>query len=482
MKHILLYSFAAITLAIGMLACSGTTTGENGSAAKSNAESPAIKIQVEGAPTGQAYLVGMFTDQRFRLDSAQVGPTGEMQFKRQEPYPGGMMILVLPDQTYFQFMVDQDQTFTLTTQKSDMIGGMAVEGSVDNKILYENLKYERDFQRRFQPVRQQIKDMPTTDPNYATLKQTQDQLLAERKAHIESLYDQYPNSFFTKFKKAGQNPELRDIRKPDGTPDEAAQVYHYRKDFWKDVDFSDERLIRTPVIANKLNRYMTELTVQNQDSIINSAKALVEQVMDYPEYYQYFVNWIAIKYEPTKTTLMDPEAVYVHMVQNYFTYDRAFWSDSAEVYSLQLRATEMAGSLLGLKGPEVEAKDPNGQIQSLYAKEAPYVLVFMYNPTCEHCIEETPKLVAFHKEWKNKGFDVYAIAVDTEEADWKNFIQTYGTGGWTNVFDPTNNAIYGKYFVDITPELYLLNPERKIIAKNIKVDQIAEVIARDQSR
>lgn len=51
-----------------------------------------------------------------------------------------------------------------------------------------------------------------------------------------------------------------------------------------------------------------------------------------------------------------------------------------------------------------------------------------------------------------------------------------------NVFDPTNKAIYGKYFVDITPEIYVLNPERTIIAKNLKVNQIGEVVERDMRR
>ena len=50
------------------------------------------------------------------------------------------------------------------------------------------------------------------------------------------------------------------------------------------------------------------------------------------------------------------------------------------------------------------------------------------------------------------------------------------------MFDPTNKAIYGKYFVDVTPEIYVLNPGRTIIAKNLKVHQIAEVIERDMRK
>lgn len=52
----------------------------------------------------------------------------------------------------------------------------------------------------------------------------------------------------------------------------------------------------------------------------------------------------------------------------------------------------MAQSLLGLKGPNVISTDPMGKKQELMAKTADYVVVYMFNPDCEHCMVETPKL------------------------------------------------------------------------------------------
>ena len=120
---------------------------------------------------------------------------------------------------------------------------------------------------------------------------------------------------------------------------------------------------------------------------------------------------------------------------------------------------------------------------SLYDIKAPYVVVYMFNPDCEHCQEQSPKLVQFYKEWKNKGVEVFTIGVDTNAEEWKAYLKKVGMDAFAaNVFDPTNKAIYGKYFVDITPEIYVLNPERTIIAKNLKVNQIGEVVERDMRR
>jgi hypothetical protein len=47
------------------------------------------------------------------------------------------------------------------------------------------------------------------------------------------------------------------------------------------------------------------------------------------------------------------------------------------------------------------------------------------------------------------------------------------------VFDPTNQAIYAKYYVDITPELYILNKDRIIVAKNLHADQLESVFEKE---
>ena len=444
-------------------------------------ESPHITVRVAGLPAGTARIIGTFTDQRYLVDSAQISSTGEIVFQREEPYQPGFVYLVFPSNQYLQVLIDADQTFTMTTRLNDLIGAMEVEGSEDNELLYRNLKFEAGYQDRLQPIQAQLNGMAETDPAHAGLVAQRDALIEERNTHLEEIFAEYPNSFFTAFKSAGQNPQLKDLRLPNGSKDDAGQVYWYRMEFWDNVDLTDERLLYTPVISNKLNRYITELTAQNPDSIIASTDFLVEKVLDQPEYFKFFVNWVALNYEPTKTSLMDSEAVFVHMIKNYFTYDRAFWSDSAEVYALQLRADEMGQSLVGQKGPNVTAPDPNGQMRSIYDLTADYIIVYMYNPDCEHCQEQTPKLIQYYNQQKANGIEVYGIAVDTDDTAWRNYMAQTGMS-WTSVFDPTNKAIYKTYYVNVTPELYILNPERIIIGKNLKVAQIQEVIDRDRAK
>ena len=449
---------------------------------KAKAEKPDITIQIDGLnQQGFVFLVGSFLDQNYKADSAKIEAGGKMRFKRDEPYFPGLMYLMLPDGNNFQVLVDLDQTFSMKTKADNLIGAMEVQGSLDNELLYQTFRFEDSQRQAFAQNAARMKANPVGTPGHLEAKAEQDKLLDERIAYLNKIFQEHPNSLFTKFKKAGQNPDVRDAFRADGTMDTLRYGYLYRTRFWNDVDFNDERLLYTPVINNKLKRYINELTPQNPDSIVQASIYLVDQTIGKPEFFKYFANWIVLNYDPKTSTLMDPQAVFVNMIERYFTYERAFWSDSVEVFGLQQRAYEMSASLVGKKGPDVQAPDPSGKIRSIYEMKAPYIIVFMWNPDCEHCAEQTPKLVQNYTNWKNQGIDVFGIAVNTEDAKWKSTIQKYGMP-WVNVFDPTNKAIYAKYYVDNTPEIYVLNPDRKIIAKNLQADQIMTVIDRDRNK
>jgi peroxiredoxin len=466
-------------LILSLIVSCNSGDGNSGESEAGPDEPPRIRIVVKGTSSGQARLIGTLEDQQFRVDSATVNASGVAVFTREEPYEPGYYFVIMPDMNQVQLLLDQDQEFTLETNAGKVIADMKVTGSLDNELLYRNLRFEQQQRPLLTSLSQRLKGVSNESPQYQELKSQQDQLAADRKAHLEKIFEEYPDAFFTKFKKAGQNPEVKRPLRADGTLNAARQLFLYRTELWDNVDFSDERLLRTPVIFNKLRRYITELVPQHPDSIIRAADHLLERVNDYPEYYRFFVNWIGLNYEPGKSTLMDAEAIYVHIVQNYITKDRAFWLQDAEIQGLQQRAGEMAASLIGKKGPDVESTDPQGRSRSIYEIDAPYIIVFLFNPDCEHCIEETPKLVRFYRDWKRRGVEVFAIAIDTDADSWKRFI-AQNNMDWINVFDPTNKSFYGKYFVDNTPEIYVLNPDRIIVGKNLKVFQIEEIIRKDR--
>ena len=441
-----------------------------------------ITFKINGLGTGTAQIAGIYADQNFLADTARIQPGGIIKLKKDSLYMPGMYFVVMPNQQNFQLLLDADQEFEMTADLSDIINTMKVTGSVDNELLYQSLKMQYGQDKQLQPMQQKAAGKPDTDPDAMAYKKMNEEVRLARKKQLEEFTNQHPNSFFVKFKRAGQNPEVRDIKLPNGQPDIAAQGYYFRQEYWNTTDLGDQRLMYTPVMANKIKQYFTDITPQHQDSIIKQADFLLSRSLANPDLFKYLSNYLLFKYEPGKTTLMDGEAVFSFITGKYYNATNCPWLKPGDLQAIKQRGVEMSGSLLNKKALDVVAKDPFGATKSIYGIKSPYIVVYLFHTDCEHCQEYTPKLSKIYPQLKSRGVEIFTIAVNTTDAEWKKFIPKYGMTNFTNVFDPTNVAVYGKYFVDNTPEIYVLNKDRIIIGKNLKVEQINTILDMDQKK
>jgi hypothetical protein len=73
--------------------------------------------------------------------------------------------------------------------------------------------------------------------------------------------------------------------------------------------------------------------------------------------------------------------------------------------------------------------------------------------------------------------DIYSICTDDESADLKRYNNRFNVPWTMNVIDTTKQSLfYKKYHIGILPELYLLDPDRKIIAKKLNAGQMRKEI------
>ncbi len=420
-------------------------------------------------------LIGMYMDKKYRADSVTIQTGGKMVIKKDELFPDGFYYMVLPGDIVVKLLLDEDQTFKMTADASDVDHTAKIDGSLTMKLFYDDFNFKQDIDRDYVPIVRKISGMSPKNPDFdATYKQF---LAISNKYEDRNkwLQKKYPDNFFTKFKIGGKNPILKYPVTKDGELDVKKQVADYRAHFWDGFDFNETGIINTPAFPNKLKRYFTELVPQNPDSIIKYTDVLVDLAKRNSEYFKVITNWVALKYEPGKTKLMDGEAVYSHVILKYFTPEKAKWLDEVSLNTLRKRAGEMSHSLVGQKAGDVTARGYGGKVYNLYSIKAPVIIVYIYNPDCSHCEEETPKLIQFYNKWKNKGVEIFSIAANTTEPEWHGFHDRFNLP-WIDVFDASNASWYPKYFVDITPEMYVLDKNRKIFAKNLHVNQLETIM------
>ncbi len=475
MKYLLTLFLSGIFI----FACASSSTTESSATKAQEAleltadgDSLHMVFNLKNQPSGKTKLVGMFEDQRFIVDSAVIDANGHFEIKRKKLLPQGFYYFILPGQKALQFLLDRDQIFEFSGDMANIATTAKVKGSRCVELFYDGMKFDATsgLGAKIQAVAPRLKGKPNS-PEFQSALKEYNRLLDQVDAKIASYQKSDPDNFFTKFKVGGQNPRLKYPIKANGLLDTTKQVYDYRVHFWDGYDFAEKDLLRTPVFANKIKRFFKELIPLQQDSIIKYTDKLVLQAGDNPAYFRAITNWVALQFEPAHTNLMDGEAVYSHIIGKYFTDEKATWSTPEDLKKLRARASEMTQSLIGKKAGNVTANDKNGKSQTLYDLKGDVIVVFIYSPDCEHCQKQAPILKQIYKEWHPKGVDVFSIAANTTEKEWRDFDARFHFP-WVDIFDATNASWYPKYFVDITPEVYVLDKNRKIVAKNINVKQL----------
>ena len=437
-----------------------------------------FNFQISGYTEGVSVkLLGVYVDQNFLADTAKVNSEGKITFKNTQGFQEGMYYLLLPEDKNMQIViVNGENNFTIHADRQTLSANATVEGSLENKLLYENAKFQANLEKQYNMFNQELRSTPQQTPQYQDIRNKMQALLDGRDVTLQALKAAYPTALFTKFKLAGQNPKIRFSYRPDGSLDSTLTMHNFRLDWWNDFDFRDTRLLRTPVFFNKMKKYIQEYTAQQPDSIIISANDLIDKTLINKEIAKVVIGWVTGQYKPAQTKLMDGEAVYSYLILKYFTPERFEEIPQEELKTTRQRATEMQASVIGAIGQNVWGKDKNNVKHALYDIKSDIKIVYVYNPDCEHCQLETPKLREIYDKWKGKGVEIFSIVANPKDkAEWTDFQNKYGVN-WIDVTDPQLESHFNeKYYIDITPELYVLDKNFRIIAKNLKPEQLPEI-------
>ena len=450
-----------------------------------------ITGSITGLKDSTVILAYYFGGKQYATDTAVV-TNGEFTFEGEKELKGGMYLVVLSESRYFDIIVSE-QHFSFTTKTDDLIGEMTFRNSKENTPFYEYLNFITQMQKDVTPIRKALETATGDTKN--KLQEKAKEIDSKVKNYRSNFTKNNSDKFFTKIVNATTDPVIPESPLDSlGNPDKTFPYRFYKKHFWDNIDFSDERMLRTPIFYNKMDQYLDKLTAKHPDSINVSADVLIELSKANGDIFQYVVSYITSTYERSK--IMGMDAVFVHMVEKYYITNQCDWVDSTQLIKIADRAQKIAPNLIGRKASEFLdfygrpfMKDTIGNLHTLQAINADYTVLVFYGPTCGHCKKEIPKvkhdidsLIA-----AEYNIETFAVATEFDKADWKKFIHEQKIGDWTNVadinHDEEGNPVASsdwrdKYDIYSTPVIYLLDKEKKIIAKRITHSQIVEIISR----
>ena len=168
----------------------------------------------------------------------------------------------------------------------------------------------------------------------------------------------------------------------------------------------------------------------------------------------------------------DPKPHEIEWLSN-FNNNRAQMLASIQA---EQRKSEISKKLrLGAEFPEIDLPDPNGKNRKLSELRGKYVLVDFWAAWCRPCRMENPNLVAAYKKYNSQGFEIFGVSLDSKKDQWIAAIEKDQLG-WTQVSDlqQWNSIVVREFNINSIPANFLLDPEGKIIATNLRGNNLEQ--------
>lgn len=439
-----------------------------------------LRIKVANIQQKRIVLTTLFGHNQDYADSSIVNVNGVAVFKFTDKSRVGMYRLLLGKDLKTEFFGGQEtyidiifnyEDIELGTDFYHVIDSLNITVSEENKEYYEFLKNENKANMQLDILEQLVQFFPKEDEFYPQIKTRFEKISRKQKVFTGKLIREYPNTLATRIIKSRTLPDVDFEMKPE-------EKKNYLKTHYFDhVDFGDTLLLYTNVISSKAVDFIKLYLDRNLDkpaqdkAYCQAVDTLMAKSRKSNRMYNYIRSYILAGFEK-----LDNEELMGYILEKYPETDRC--EDDKQTKNIRLRIEGSKKLPVGGVAPVLKTMDVEGSMVTYDQVKTDYTLLIFWASWCPHCQQILPRIRNIYDSQNPKKIEIIAFSIDTVKKDWVNFIKNNDLK-WINCSDLKgwNSKTALDYYIYATPTMFLLDRNRKIVAKPIRFEELVNALS-----
>ncbi|HHW59661.1 MAG: TlpA disulfide reductase family protein [Bacteroidales bacterium] len=441
-----------------------------------NLNGQVISGTIKNAHNLPLYLFYYYGDQKYLIDSTATDTSGNFSFDM--PNIGVQYEVRLSKSSqYFYLLRDKDIRLK-TVYNPHRIWNYAEDSmkilkSIENKKFYKFLNYQRNWMIGQYWLLQMLRVYPVIDPFHTTLEKEYNKRYSDLAKFMEKIKkDTKYNAHRIALAYYLPNP---DWKMPDPWRDSVI-VSHYFDYF----DPSDPIYLHTFVLPEKMDIYLKLRTNirDNYGQPIYDEFLFASAAINFIKHTEknLAVRNFCISYYLNFFKDQQLEKAFVILYDTYLKNEEGDCGTQEDEWAWARKlADKYKGIELGKPAPDFLIPSNN---VFMYELDADYILLVFWATWCSHCMQEIPDIYKATLDFPDSILTTVAISLDTVPQIVDYLIENFGLNDWIHYceYRGWNSDIVKAYNVYATPTMFLLDRERKVVAKPISYNELSKVL------
>lgn len=457
-----------------------------------------IKVKFPQLANKSVILAHYLGKEGYPDDTVSLDNKGMAIFKGSNPLPAGIYFLLLPSRVPIDFLVGEEQSFGIEADTTNLLESQIIKGSKETSAFLEFQRYGAKMQQATKQLNLRYKNASVAGKD--SIRKESESLTQKEKEFKEKLLKGFsPNSFLAVLLKS-----FEDVNVPDFPRDASGKVTdstfrfrYYKEHYFDNYDYTDVRLLRTPLYDQKIRDYLEKMVVPDFDSIKLEVDRFLDKTKTNNEIFRYLLSTLYNYYGQKEYEIVGMDGVWVYIAEKYYI-PYATWASKGFIENVKKDVSKLKPTLIGQKAPNVTLVElPSdhfmvartdtalkinpflGNSLNIDQIKAKLLVLVFWEADCGHCQKAMPIIYETYQKLKDKGIvvlAVHAISSVPGKRKWIDYINEHEMYDWINAWSPYSNDYRELYNLQSFPSIFLLDEDKRIVSKHIGAEHLEQVI------